>query len=115
MLGSNLGLLRLGHWQSDALTTRLDLIHRVIIAIPHVADLLTNMRREEEGELAGEEGEEGEDRVPELPGIPQLQHLAKNRPRRPKRHASTGALGQVPTTAREGWPLLTVETSVPDP
>ena len=76
------------------------------------------MRREEEGVLAGEEGEEGEDRVPELPGIPQLQHLAKNRPRRPKRHASTGALGQVPTTVREtreGWPLLTVETSVPDP
>jgi hypothetical protein len=27
MLGSNPGLLRLRHWQSDALTTRLDLIH----------------------------------------------------------------------------------------
>ncbi len=27
MLGSNPGLLRLWHWQSDALTTRLDLIH----------------------------------------------------------------------------------------
>jgi hypothetical protein len=26
MLGSNPGLLRLRHWQSDALTTRLDLI-----------------------------------------------------------------------------------------
>ncbi len=28
VLGSNLGLLRLRHWQSDALTTRLDLIHK---------------------------------------------------------------------------------------
>jgi|688.fasta_scaffold285539_1 hypothetical protein len=27
MLGSNPGLFRLWHWQSDALTTRLDLIH----------------------------------------------------------------------------------------
>ncbi len=27
LLGSNPGLLRLRHWQSDALTTRLDLIH----------------------------------------------------------------------------------------
>ncbi len=27
MLGSNLGLLRLRHWQSDALTTQIDLIH----------------------------------------------------------------------------------------
>ncbi len=27
MLGSNPGLLRLRHWQSDTLTTRLDLIH----------------------------------------------------------------------------------------
>ena len=27
MLGSNLGLLRIWHWQSDALTTWLDLIH----------------------------------------------------------------------------------------
>jgi hypothetical protein len=76
-------------------------IQNKIIAIRHVADLLTNMRREEEGGLAGEEGEEGEDRVPELPGIPQLQHLAKNRPRRPKRHASTGALGQVPYRQRD--------------
>jgi hypothetical protein len=29
MLGSNPGLLRLRHWQSDALTTRLDLIRDV--------------------------------------------------------------------------------------
>ncbi len=28
MLGSNTGLLRLWHWQSDALNTRLDLIHQ---------------------------------------------------------------------------------------
>ncbi len=27
MLESNLGLLQLRHWQSDVLTTRLDLIH----------------------------------------------------------------------------------------
>jgi hypothetical protein len=26
MLGSNLGQLRMRHWQSDALTTRLDLV-----------------------------------------------------------------------------------------
>jgi hypothetical protein len=31
MLGSNPGLLRLWHWQSDALTTRLDLIRGVRI------------------------------------------------------------------------------------
>jgi hypothetical protein len=29
MLGSNPGLLRLRHWQSDALTTSLDLIHKL--------------------------------------------------------------------------------------
>jgi hypothetical protein len=28
MLGSNPGLLRLRHWQSDGLVTRLDLIHQ---------------------------------------------------------------------------------------
>jgi hypothetical protein len=31
MLGSRPGLLRLRYWQSDALTTRLDLIHKVIV------------------------------------------------------------------------------------
>jgi hypothetical protein len=29
MLGSNPGLLRLRHWESDALTTSLDLIHKL--------------------------------------------------------------------------------------
>jgi hypothetical protein len=28
VLGSNPGLLRLRHWQSDALTTQLDLVHK---------------------------------------------------------------------------------------
>ncbi len=34
MLGSNPGLLRLRHWQSDALTTRLDIIHKLRILSP---------------------------------------------------------------------------------
>jgi hypothetical protein len=31
MLGSNPGLLRLWHWQSDGLTSRLDLIHKICL------------------------------------------------------------------------------------
>ncbi len=37
MLGSNAGLLRLRHWKSDALTTRLDLIHN---CSPHLMSVL---------------------------------------------------------------------------
>ncbi len=33
MLGSNQGLLRFLHWQSDALTTRLDLIHLIPVLL----------------------------------------------------------------------------------
>jgi len=37
MLGSNPGLLRLRHWQSDTLTTRQDLIHSRLDLIHHSA------------------------------------------------------------------------------
>jgi hypothetical protein len=40
MLGSNSGLLRLRHWQSDALTTRLDLIHNWLDLIHNWLDLI---------------------------------------------------------------------------
>jgi hypothetical protein len=35
MLGSNPGLLRLRHWQSEALTTQLDLIHKTQLHLIH--------------------------------------------------------------------------------
>jgi hypothetical protein len=37
MLGSNLRLMRLWHWQSDSITTRLDLIHTRLDLIHHSA------------------------------------------------------------------------------
>ncbi len=40
MLGSNPGLLRLWHWQSDALTTRVDFIHTRIDLIHTQLDLI---------------------------------------------------------------------------
>ncbi len=40
MLGSNPGLLLLRHWQSDALTTRLDLIHTRLDLIHDRLDLI---------------------------------------------------------------------------
>ncbi len=42
MLGSDPGLLRLRHWQSDALTTRLDLIHTRLDLIHTRLDLINN-------------------------------------------------------------------------
>jgi hypothetical protein len=40
MLGSKPGLLRLRHWQSDALSTRLDLIHNRLDLIHTLLDLI---------------------------------------------------------------------------
>ncbi len=42
MLGSNQGLLRLLHWQSDELTTRLDLSHKQLDLIHKRLDLIHN-------------------------------------------------------------------------
>ncbi len=40
MLGSNPELLRLRHWQSEALTTRLDLIHNLLDRLDHIYNRL---------------------------------------------------------------------------
>jgi hypothetical protein len=45
MLGSNPGLLRVWHWQSDALTTRLDVIHfRLDLILIHTRLVLIHTR-----------------------------------------------------------------------
>jgi hypothetical protein len=44
-LGSNPGLLRLRHWQSEALTTRLDLIHSRLDLIHSRLDLIHDQAR----------------------------------------------------------------------
>ncbi len=48
ILGSNPGLLRLRHWQSDALSTRLDLIHRRLYLLK-ILLWLTNVQSLESG------------------------------------------------------------------
>jgi hypothetical protein len=45
ILGTNPGLLRLRHWQSDALTTRLDLVHNRLDLIHTRLDLIHNSAR----------------------------------------------------------------------
>jgi hypothetical protein len=51
MLGSNQGLLRLRHWQSDVLTTRLDLIQREEFALITLAIFQKILEKSENGEV----------------------------------------------------------------